>query len=97
MNKNGSYGTIEELRNLKTDINQIMYGVPLLNRFRKSIQNRIDSVIIDILDDDCSNCPVMNKMDRLTEAIEQGYFVSEITKTPFKISCIEREIGGCLD
>ena len=44
-----------------------------------------------------TSCPIADKLDRLTEAIEQGYMIAEDSKTPFKISCIEREIGGCLD
>lgn len=40
--------------------------------------------------DDCQNCPVADKLDRLTEAIEQGYMIAEKSKTPFKMSCISR-------
>lgn len=89
---------IEELESLKTEIHNELVFVPMSKYYRKAIMNRLNGVIIGLKDyDNCHTCPVADKLDRLTEAIEQGYMIAEDSNTPFKISCIEREIGGCLD
>ena len=85
---------IIELGNIKSEImNANLTALPARTAFMESTEEKLDKIVLDLLNEDnCFSCPAMKKVDDLADAINQGYMVSERTKQPFKIDCIERKI-----
>ena len=87
---------IRELMDLRTDI----LAVKPLPNIMQSVINKLNSIIINSMDEDqenetcctCEDCPVMKKIDNLAVAIDQGYMVSKQMGQPFKVECIESEL-----
>ena len=85
---------IIELGNIKSEImNANLTALPARTAFMESTEEKLDKVVLDLINEnDCSNCPAMKKVDNLADAIDQGYMISKEIKTPFTITCVEREV-----
>ena len=87
-----------ELMDLRADISTVNVTPYVM----KPVINRLNSVIIDLMEIDegrenetccaCEDCPAMKKIDNFADAIDQGYMISKRTGQPFKVECIESEL-----
>ena len=91
---------IIELGNIKSEImNANLTALPARTAFMESMEEKLDKAVLGLINEedkyttcDCQDCPAMNKMNNLADAINQGYMVSERIGQPFKVECIENEL-----